>query len=127
MLKGMTRLEPYAYSLLRLVAGTLFVFHGLQKFGLFGGSLVPLMSRLGAAAVIEVVGGTLIAIGLLTVPAALIASAEMAVAYALTHYPREPWPIQNGGEPAVLYGFLFLFVVTRGPGPISIDRILRGR
>ena len=127
MLKGVTRLEPYAYSVLRLVGGTLFVFHGLQKFGLFGGSLVELMSRLGAAAVIEVVAGTLIAIGLLTVPAALVASAEMAVAYALTHYPREPWPIQNGGELAVLYGFLFLFVVTRGPGPISVDRILKGR
>jgi len=127
MLKGLTRFEPYAYSALRVMAGVLFVFHGLQKFGYFGGSLVELPSRLGAAAVIEVIAGTLIAAGLMTVPAAIVASGEMAFAYALAHYPRGPWPIQNGGELAVLYGFLFLFVATRGPGPISLDRMLNRR
>jgi putative oxidoreductase len=127
MLTGLPRLEPYAYSALRVAGGVLFVFHGLQKFGLFGGLFVELASRLGAAAVIEVVAGTLIAIGLVAVPAAIVASGEMAFAYALAHYPRGPWPIQNGGELAVLYGFLFLFVATRGPGPVSLDRVLKRR
>ena len=103
------------------------MFHGLQKFGFFGGTLVELTSRLGAAAVIEVIAGTLIAIGLMTVPAAIIASGEMAFAYALAHYPKGPWPIQNGGEPAVLFCFLFLFIATRGPGPVSIDRLMKRR
>ena len=127
MLNGLTRLEPFAYSVLRVAGGALFVFHGLQKLGLVGGTLVPLMSRLGAAAAIEVVAGTLIAVGLMTVPAAIVASGEMAFAYALTHYPLGRWPIQNGGEPAVLFGFLFLFVATRGPGPVSLDRMLKRR
>ena len=130
MLNGLSRLEPYAYSLLRAGSGALFLCHGLQKFGLFGGiggSAVDFTSRLGAAAVIEVIAGTLIAIGLMTVPAAFVASGEMAFAYVLAHYPMGRWPIQNGGELAVLYCLLFLFIVTRGPGPASVDRVLKRR
>ena len=123
MLSGVPRVEPYLYSLLRVVSGLLFVCHGLQKFGMFGGQRVDLLSRLGAAAIIEVVAGTLIAIGLATVIAAFIASGEMAFAYYLAHWPKSPWPIENGGEPAVLFCVLFLFMVARGPGPISIDRL----
>jgi putative oxidoreductase len=126
MLSGFSRLEPFFYSVLRAVAGVLFIFHGLQKlFGMFGGREVEWMSRLGAASVIEIVAGALIAIGLFTVPAAILASGEMAVAYYLAHYPNGRWPIQNGGEPAVLFCFIFLFVATRGSGPISIDRLLK--
>jgi putative oxidoreductase len=123
MQSGLPRLEPYVYSLLRIVSGLLFICHGLQKVGMFGGQPVDLLSRLGAAAVIEVVAGTLIAIGLATVIAAFIASGEMAFAYYLAHWPKSPWPIENGGEPAVLFCMLFLFIVARGPGPISIDRL----
>jgi putative oxidoreductase len=126
MLSGFTRLEPFIYSVLRAVAGSLFVFHGLQKlFGMFGGREVEWMSRLGAASVIEIGAGTLIAIGLFTVPAAILAAGEMAVAYYLAHFPNGRWPIENGGEPAVLFGVIFLFVSTRGPGPVSVDRWLR--
>jgi putative oxidoreductase len=125
MRSGLPRVEPYAYSLLRLISGLLFLCHGLQKFGMFGGQRVDLFSRLGAAGIIEVVAGTLIAVGLATVIAAFIASGEMAFAFYLAHWPKSPWPIENGGEPAVLYCFLFLFIVTRGPGPLSIDRLLK--
>jgi putative oxidoreductase len=126
LISALARAEPYAYSALRIVSGSLFVFHGFQKlFGMFGGQEVELLSRLGAAGVIEVVAGTLIAIGLATVPAAVVASGEMAFAYFLAHAPKGGWPIENGGELAVLYGFLFLFIATHGPGPISLDRLLR--
>jgi putative oxidoreductase len=111
---------------MRAVAGFLFIFHGLQKlFGMFGSQQAELISRFGAAGVIEVVGGTLIMIGLATVPVALVAAAEMMAAYYLAHYPRARWPIENGGELAVLFCFVFLFIATRGPGPISVDRLLK--
>jgi putative oxidoreductase len=79
------------------------------------------MSLRGAAGVIELVGGLFILIGFLTVPTAFIASGEMAAAYFIAHQPRGPWPIQNGGELAALYCFLFLFVASRGPGRWSVD------
>jgi putative oxidoreductase len=123
---ALSNLAPAAYSALRIVAGVLFMFHGLQKiFGLFGGREVELMSRLGAAGLIELVGGALIALGLLTSPVAFVASGEMAFAYFLSHAPRGPWPIQNGGELAALYCFLFLYIATRGGGRLSVDSMRR--
>jgi putative oxidoreductase len=118
---ALARLEPFTYPALRIVAGLLFMFHGLQKFGLLGDEAVALMSLRGAAGVIELVGGLFILIGFLTVPTAFIASGEMAAAYFIAHQPRGPWPIQNGGELAALYCFLFLFVASRGPGGWSVD------
>jgi len=118
--KILQRFEPYAYAFLRIVAGFLFLFHGLQKFGLLGGQMVPLTSRLGAAAVIETVGGLLIMVGFATSPVALLCSGEMAFAYFTAHQPRGTWPIQNGGELAALYAFIFLYVSTRGGGMLSI-------
>jgi putative oxidoreductase len=115
------RFEPQAYALLRIVAGFLFLFHGLQKFGLLGGSMVPLMSKMGAAAVIETVGGVMITIGMMTAPVAFIASGEMAYAYFTSHQPQGTWPIQNRGELAALFAFLFLFIATRGGGMLSVD------
>jgi len=103
------------------VAGLLFAFHGLQKFGLLGGDMVPLASLLGAAAVIETVGGLLIMIGLAASPVAFICSGEMAYAYFTAHQPRGTWPIQNGGELAALYSFIFLYIATRGAGVLSVD------
>src|ERR1700741_675777 len=97
MFSGFSRLEPFFYSVMRIVAGALFVFHGLQKlFGMFGGREVEWMSRLGAASVIEIVGGTFIAIGFFTVPTAIVAAGEMMAAYYLAHFPRGRWPIENG-------------------------------
>lgn len=121
------RFEPYAYALLRIVAGLLFTFHGLQKlFGMYGGNAVELMTIPGMAGLIETVGGALIMIGLFASPAAFIASGEMAYAYFVMHQPKGTWPIQNGGELAALYAFIFLYISTRGSGIWSVDW-LRGR
>jgi putative oxidoreductase len=120
------RLESYAYALLRIVAGLLFIFHGLQKFGLYGGNGVDLASRLGVAAMIETVGGTLVMLGLFAGPAAFICSGEMAAAYFLAHAPQAFWPIQNRGELAALNCFVFLYIATRGSGIWSVDW-LRGK
>jgi putative oxidoreductase len=114
--------EP-AYALLRIVAGLLFAFHGAQKIlGLYGGTQVPLFTQIWFAGVIELVGGLLIAVGLLTSIAAFIASGEMAVAYFQAHAPKASLPILNGGELAVLYCFLFLYIAARGGGRWSVDR-----
>lgn len=126
MVAMLGRFEPYAYALLRIVAGLLFLFHGLQKvFGMYGGQSVSLTSMSGLAGLIELVAGTLIMIGLLASPAAFIASGEMAYAYFVVHQPNGTWPIQNRGELAALYAFIFLLVATRGSGTLSVDR-LRG-
>jgi len=122
------RFEPHAYAALRIVAGFLFLFHGLQKLlGVFGGTAVPLPTQRGLAGLVETIGGTLVATGLFAAPAAFIASGEMAVAYFQVHLPRGFWPIQNGGELAALYCFLFLYTATRGSGIASLDATLRRR
>jgi putative oxidoreductase len=125
--------EP-AYALLRIVAGFLFSFHGAQKLlGVFGGvggggQTVPLVSLMGLAGVIELVGGLLILVGLFTSWAAFLASGEMAVAYFMAHQPQGTWPIQNRGETAALYAFVFLYIAARGAGIWSLDNALgRGR
>jgi putative oxidoreductase len=117
------RYAPYVYSIFRFVVGFLFLFHGLQKFGVLPGSqVVPLMSRFGAAGAIELICGALVAIGLFVRPAAFIASGEMAVAYFLVHYPKGTWPIVNQGELAVLYCFAFLYIASRGAGRFGLGR-----
>lgn len=125
MEKVLAPFRPHIYALLRIVAGLLFFQHGLPK--LFGGFGRPapaeLMSQMGAAGVIEVVGGALIALGLFTSPVAFIASGEMAVAYFQAHAPRGFWPIVNGGELAALYSFVFLYFAAVGSGKWSIDSI----
>ncbi|HET7217642.1 MAG TPA: DoxX family protein [Vicinamibacterales bacterium] len=111
------RFAPQFYALLRFVAGVLFACHGAQKlFGLFGGHRMPLMSQFGLAGVIEVVGGLMIAVGFFTSIVAFIASGEMAIAYFQQHAPKGVVPIQNGGEPTVLFCFLFLYMSARGTG-----------
>jgi len=120
------RFEPQAYALLRIVAGLLFLFHGLQKFGMFGGQQVPLASLYGAAAILEVVGGALIMIGLAASPFAFLASGEMAYAYFVVHQPNGTWPIQNQGELSALYAFVFLYIAARGSGIWSVDAARSG-
>lgn len=124
MQKLLGRYAPYFYALLRVVAGLAFAQHGAQKlFGVLGGTAVELTSQRGLAGVIEFVGGILIAIGLFTSPIAFLASGEMAVAYFQAHAPRGFWPIQNGGELAVLYCFIFLYFAAAGSGKLSIDSV----
>jgi putative oxidoreductase len=117
---------PRLLSVLRIVAALLYLLHGTSK--LFGvpptasGSTVALASRLGAAGVIEVVGGSLILLGLFTRPVAFICAGEMAFAYFLAHAPRGWIPLGNGGELPILYCFIFLHLSAAGPGPWSVDR-----
>lgn len=114
---------PRILSILRLVAGLLFLQHGLQKLiGFPPTDHAPAMfSLFWIGGVIEVVTGTLIAIGLFTRPAAFVASGMMAVAYWMVHAPQGPFPANNGGDAAVLFCFLFLYFVFAGPGPWSAD------
>ena len=96
--------------------------HGLQKlFGMFDGTVVPLGSLLGVAAMVELIGGILIIVGLFTRLAAFIASGQMATAYFIAHLPQAFWPVQNGGESAVLFCFAFLYIAVRGAGSLSVD------
>ncbi len=119
-------LGPTIYALVRIVAGLLFAQHGAQKlFGVLGGRQPPLISQLGLAGIIEFFGGLLIAVGLAASPVAFVASVEMVWAYAQNHMPRGPWPIQNGGELAALYAFLFLYLAATGSGKWSVDGIMK--
>ena len=122
-------IEPWVRSLLRIVVGFTFCSHGLQKlFGMFGGlggHRVSLFSQLGLAGILEAFGGLLILLGLFTVPVAFILCGEMAVAYFQGHFPRGLLPIRNGGELAVLYCFIFLYLFSAGPGPASLDHWVR--
>jgi putative oxidoreductase len=122
------RLSDAAYAAMRVFVAALYTCHGAQKlFGVLGGHAVPRNSLLFAAAVIEIVAGPLIAIGLLTRWAAFVASGEMAVAYFKQHAPRSFWPVVNKGELAVAFCFVFLYVATRGSGRFGVDRALRRR
>jgi putative oxidoreductase len=104
----------------------MFAQHGAQKlFGVLGGQKVSGNALMMAAGVIEFVGGIMIALGLLTGIAAFLASGEMAVAYFKAHAPQGFWPIQNQGELAALYCFVFLFMAAYGSGSISLDRAFR--
>ena len=118
---------PQIYALLRLVVGFLFFCHGVQRvFGLFGGvdgagAAAPLFSLCGVAGMIEILGGVLVMLGVFTVTIAFILSGEMAVAYFIGHFPSGFWPIQNRGEAAVLFCFIFLYMATQGSGIWSLD------
>ena len=119
----LARVGPYIYTLLRIVAGLLFACHGAQKlFGVLGGNRVPILSEFGLAGVIELAGGLMIAVGMFTSIVAFICSGEMAAAYFKAHAPRGFFPIQNGGELAVLFCFLFLYIAARGTGKWGISK-----
>lgn len=122
-------MASYLQSLLRIVSAIVFMLHGTQKlFGFPSATPLPpsrMLSLLGAAGILEVFGGALMALGLFTRPVAFILSGEMAVAYFRQHAPRGLWPILNGGELAVLFCFLWLFFSAAGPGRISVDTLIR--
>lgn len=123
-------LEGCARSLLRIVAALLFAEHGLQKlFGWLGGhsAMARMWSEHWVAGILETVGGVMLALGLFTRPVAFLLCGEMAVAYFQAHFPHGFWPIRNGGEPAVLYCFIFLYLCIAGGGPIGIHRTARGK
>jgi putative oxidoreductase len=122
------------HSLLRVMTGLLFMQHGLQKlFGLLvdpsrpWSGPPPMFSQFWFAGVLETFGGALIVLGLFTRPVAFLLAGEMAVAYFQAHFPRSFFPILNGGEPVVLFCFIYLFLFAAGPGPYSVDAMLRRR
>jgi len=118
--------EPL-YSIMRLIVGLLFSFHGMQKlFGAFGGQPMVSNPRMLLAGIVEI-SGLLVAIGLAASWAAFIASGEMAVAYFTVHAPGGLFPIVNKGELAVLYCFVFLYIAARGSGWWSVDALVWGR
>lgn len=131
---SLAKAEPAAFAALRIVSGALFAMHGMQKLLHWppGGHPVALASQIGVGGVIELVGGTLIAIGLFTRCAAFVASGMMAVAYFQFHwklaFANTAWaPVVNKGELAVIYCFLFLFIAAHGAGIASIDSWRRRR
>jgi len=126
---GGGRYGPQALSLLRIIAALLFILHGTSKlvnFPPFPMALPQPGTMLWIGAIIEVVGGLLVLVGLFTRPAAFIMSGEMAVAYWMFHAPQSTFPSNNQGEAAVLFCFIFLLIAAAGPGPWSLDA-KRGR
>lgn len=117
--------SPRLLSVLRIVAGLLFMMHGMQKLlgypAPFPMQLSP-FTMLWFAGIIELFGGALVLVGLFTRYAAFVMAGEMAFAYFLGHFPKAFWPVQNGGDAAVLYCFVFLYLAAAGAGPWSVDR-----
>ena len=123
--------SPRILSLLRIVAALLFMEHGLMKLFHFPvaqpGVPNPLPTLFVVAAVIEIVLGTFLTLGLFTRVAAFVASGEMAVAYFMSHLPSSFWPGVNGGSEAILYCFIFFYIAFAGGGAWSLDASLSGR
>lgn len=122
-MKFLDSYQEQTYALMRIVTGFLFIWHGTQKFFNYPldfpyGPLNPLLTSAG---IIELVGGTLIMIGLMTRPVAFVCSGTMAVAYWMVHGMESFYPIVNGGEIPALYCFAFLYIAARGAGIWSID------
>jgi putative oxidoreductase len=127
----LSRYEQTLLSVLRIVAGLLFLEHGLQKIVNFppmpaemAHAIPPnFMPVIMAAGAIELVAGALITVGLFTRWAAFIAAGEMAIAYWMVHVPKGGlYPSLNGGDPAILFCFIFLFIAAAGPGPLALSR-----
>ena len=120
----LSRWQPQLLALLRIFTGLLFLEHATQKFFAFPAPFPlpgPLPPMLVAAGVIELVASILVTLGLFTRLAAFIAAGEMAAAYFIGHFPKGFWPLLNGGEGAILFCFIFLYLAAAGPGAWSID------
>ena len=132
-MNGTGGLSGATHAILRIGAGLLFFQHGAPKLlGWFGGmdgegGTAELVSLMGLAGILEVFGGLLIAIGLLTRPVAAIVALEMAIAFFRSHYPQGWVPYENGGELALLYMVVWIFLAGNGAGPFSVDAWLRSR
>jgi len=128
-----TNASPFLLSILRIVAAFLLLCHGADKlFNLPAGPFTLIASAKlltlapGLAGILEFGGGVLLLIGLFSRPIAFILSGEMAFAYFMAHFPTNHiFPYLNGGDSAVLFCFVFLYLSAAGPGPLSVDRALR--
>jgi len=124
---SLERWSPYMRSILRIMVGLLFLEHGLAKLIGFPpppNPMPPLFSLYGIQGIIEVVGGVLLALGALTRPVAFILAGDMAVAYFMAHAPKSFFPLLSGGDAAILYCFIFLYIFFAGAGPWSVDRAI---
>jgi putative oxidoreductase len=121
------RWSPYLLSVLRIVAALTFISHGTQKLFAFPvlepRNPVPLLSMLGLASILEIVGGSLMVLGLFTRPVAFVLAGEMAFAYLTAHAPRNFWPLLNAGEVAVLFCMIWLYLAAAGAGRWSLDAL----
>jgi putative oxidoreductase len=121
------RLAPYVLSILRIMVALLFLQHGLSKLFGFPSPMTPppFLTMEWISGVIEFAGGVLLTLGLCTRPAAFIMSGEMAVGYFMFHASQGFFPILNHGDAAILYCFVFLYLVFAGAGPWSLDALWR--
>ena len=121
---------PRLLSILRIVSALIFMEHGTQKllgFPLSEQAAPELLSLGGISGILELVGGALLVLGLFTRPVAFILSGMMAVAYWYAHAPQDFFPVNNGGDAAILYCFVFLYLFAAAGGPWSLDNWLRGK
>ena len=119
---SLDRGRPYVLSIVRIVVALLFLEHGLQKYFSFPSAGPQMRPILYVQGVIEIVGGILLLLGVYTRVVAFILAGDMAVAYFMAHFPRSFFPAVNGGDAAVLYCFIFLYIFFAGGGPWSLDR-----
>jgi putative oxidoreductase len=124
------RHAPQMLSVLRIVTALLFLSHGLSKIvgiPMSSASFPTPWTLLWIAGMLELIGGLLLLIGLWSRPVAFVLAGEMAVAYWMVHAPDDFWPVLNNGEAAILFCFIFLYVMVRGPGVWSVDCLMRRR
>ncbi|CAN5164666.1 DoxX family protein [soil metagenome] len=131
MFARLERYSPYALAALRIIAALLFIEHGLMKLIHFPaaqpGMDGPLPPLLLVASLLEIIGGSFVALGVFTRPSAFVLSGMMAVAYFMAHFPKGFWPALNGGDAAILFCFIFFYISTAGPGALSLDGVLKRR
>ncbi|MER9880780.1 MULTISPECIES: DoxX family protein [unclassified Mesorhizobium] len=120
---GPARYQPQALAALRIMTALQFIEHGTQKlFNFPAGDHAGALSGLSlTAAVLEFAGGILLVLGLFTRPVAFLLSGEMAIAYFMAHMPRDFFPVNNGGDAAISFCFIFLYLVFAGPGALALD------
>ena len=119
---NLEKARPYILSIVRIMVALLFLEHGLQKFFGFPTAGPPMSPLLYVQGVIEIVGGLLLLVGMFTRVVAFVLAGDMAVAYFLAHFPRSFFPAVNAGDAAVLYCFIFLYMMFAGGGIWSVDR-----
>ena len=126
----LTEFSAQLLSVLRIISALLFMAHGTSKLlgwpatEMFATAPEP-MTLMWFAGVLELVGGAMLAVGLFTRPVAFILSGMMAFAYFIGHAPQATWPVQNGGDAAILFCFIFLYIAAAGGGPWSVDAMMR--
>ncbi|MER9598488.1 MULTISPECIES: DoxX family protein [unclassified Mesorhizobium] len=123
LFEGLARYQPFALAALRIMTALQFLQHGTQKLFNF-----PVSDHAGAlsglsltAGILEFAGGILLALGLLTRPVAFLLCGEMAIAYFIAHVPQGFFPVNNGGDSAISFCFIFLYLVFAGPGALALD------